>query len=161
MDRSVLMHYLEYDPASGIFTRRIDKGKWKKGEIAGGLDKKGYVCISIDGVKHKAHRLAFLYMTGSMPEMVDHDNTVRSDNRWANLRACNAIQNAANRRVHSNNELGIKGVAWVESRNRFTGTITREGITKSKDFKSLIEAIEWVDGARSILHKEFANNGNK
>lgn len=159
MDRLSLIRDFEYDPLSGLFTRRRRKGKWKAGEIAGGLDKKGYICISIDGVKHKAHRLAFLYMTGSIPDMVDHDNLVRSDNRWSNLRYCNATQNAANRSVHSNNELGIKGVAWVEARNRFTGTVTRDGVTKSKDFKSLIEAVDWVERVRSTLHKEFANNG--
>lgn len=157
--RDQLFKDYSYDPVSGLFVRRSTKGKWKAGEIAGGLDAKGYIVFRVGEVKQKAHRMAFLYMTGEIPKFVDHRNTVRSDNRWYNLRDCNAAQNAFNRSVHCNNELGIKGVAWVEARNRFTGTVTCDGLTKSKDFKSLIEAIDWVERVRSTLHKEFANNG--
>ena len=159
MNRDKLINDYIYDPITGLFIRRHNKGKWKIGDIAGGIDAKGYLSISIDGRKYKAHRLAFLYVVGVVPEIVDHINGVRSDNRWCNLRSCNASQNAMNRKVHTNNELGIKGVAWVESRNRFTGTVTCKGVTKSKDFKSVAEAIEWVEQQRATLHKEFANNG--
>lgn len=156
MDRQTLLEDFIYDPATGLFIRRRDKGKWKQGNVAGCIDKHGYISISINGRKYKAHRLAFMYMLGSQPEIVDHVNGLRSDNRWCNLRSCDAIENASNRIVHKNNVLGIKGVAWVEARNRFTGTVTCKGVTKSNDFKSIAEAVEWVEKQRAILHKEFA-----
>lgn len=154
-----LLEDFEYNPITGLFVRKTSKGKWKSGEIAGGIDAHGYVKIRVKNSKYAAHRLAFLYMTGEIPNMIDHINRIKSDNRWENLRACDASENAANRSVHSNNSLGIKGVAWVESRNRFTGTIMSKGKTMSKDFKSLTEAVEWVDSKRVAIHKEFANNG--
>lgn len=161
LTRSELMNEFKYDASTGLFSRSRNRGKWLIGSEAGGLDAKGYVCISINGSKYKAHRLAFLYMVGEIPSIVDHVNGVRNDNRWCNLRSCNANQNAFNRRVHSNNVLGIKGVAWVEARNRFTGTTMCKGVLISKDFYTLQEATDWVSNKRMELHKEFAHEASR
>ena len=101
-----LLEDFEYNPITGLFVRKTSKGKWKSGEIAGGIDVHGYVKIRVKNSKYAAHRLAFLYMTGEVPNMIDHINRIKSDNRWENLRACDASENAANRSVHSNNSLG-------------------------------------------------------
>lgn len=69
-----------------------------------------------------AHRLAWLYMTGEWPksEMVDHENTVRNDNRWSNLRDSTRTVNMENQRqAHKGSQSGLLGVsprpngAWV------------------------------------------------
>lgn len=90
---------LSYSPTDGAFLWLSGRNK---GKPAGCLNPKdGYVQIQIAGVSYKAHRLAWLYVTGEMPEFVDHLNCVRSDNRFANLRMASAKINSQNRRTAS------------------------------------------------------------
>jgi hypothetical protein len=86
---------------------------YAKGGIAGAPDKNGYTCIQIDGKKYKAHRLAWFYMTGEYPvEGIDHKNTIKSDNRFDNLRECSMRVNTENKRIaRADNALGILGVS--------------------------------------------------
>ena len=117
---------LDYDPATGAFTwkRRHElRGKasaWNArfaGKQAGNINKAiGYVLIELDGAPRYAHRLAFIYMTGSVPAMIDHANGNRSDNSWANLRACTQTQNMFNTALRKNNTLGVKGVVLHKNR---------------------------------------------
>ena len=88
---------LGYDPETGLFTRKVQRGKHKEGEIAGCLNAKGYVEIKACGKIYEAHRLAHLFMTGSWPsEQIDHVNHIKSDNRWSNLREASRAQNTQN-----------------------------------------------------------------
>ena len=114
-----VLELLRYDPETGVFTWRVDrmsgqgrKVQAKAGSVAGSADRLGYCCISIDRRIHKAHRLAFVFMTGSFPttRCVDHVNGNPSDNRWANLREATPSQNQGNRRRSSCNSSGFKGV---------------------------------------------------
>ena len=86
-----LKELLHYDPETGVFTWKVDKGtRARAGQEAGCLNGvSGYIDISIDKKLEKAHRLSFLYMDGSMPpEHTDHINGIRNDNRPQNLYAC-------------------------------------------------------------------------
>lgn len=88
---------LHYDPESGIFTWiKPTHAKIHVGARAGSLMKDGYRRVRILGKSYAEHRLAFLYMTGEMPPEVDHDNRVRNDNRWKNLRAADSCKNKQN-----------------------------------------------------------------
>ncbi len=89
-----LVENLSYDPDSGVFRRKISNTRAvKAGDIAGSQNGKGYLTMMVCGRVYKAHRLAFLYMTGSFPpEEVDHINGIRDDNRWACLRAVPALR---------------------------------------------------------------------
>ena len=74
----------------------------------------GYVHIQVDGKRHKAHRLAWLWMTGRMPEGdLDHANRYRMDNAFGNLREATGSQNLANRAAYSKS--GLKGVYELPS----------------------------------------------
>jgi len=76
-----------YDPMTGYFTRRYDRGHFKKGTRIGGINCQGYEKIYFEGRQHSTSRLAWLYMTGEWPEFeIDHKNRNPSDNRWSNLR---------------------------------------------------------------------------
>lgn len=106
-----LKRVLTYDPDSGNFTFNIKKGGMNIGDIAGYIQADGYRAISCNGIQYKAHRLAWLYMTGSFPEnQLDHINMNKDDNRFSNLRKATRSQNNMNRRSYSNNKLGCKGV---------------------------------------------------
>lgn len=107
-----LRECLRYHPATGGWTWfSTNSPRRLAGSPAGELKPSGYVLIGIDGQRYRAHRLAWLYMTGGWPpRQVDHKSGVRSDNRWTNLRLASQVQNSANMRTRSNNALGVKGV---------------------------------------------------
>ena len=100
-----LVENLSYDPDSGVFRRKISNTRAvKAGDIAGSQNGKGYLTMMVCGRVYKAHRLAFLYMTGSFPpEEVDHINGIRDDNRWANLRAVSHVENSKNQKTPKSN----------------------------------------------------------
>jgi len=99
-----------YDPETGLFATR-------DGMPMGYCDKStGYVRISIDRQRHWAHRLAWFYMTGEWPaELIDHRDTVGTNNCWANLREADKSLNGMNRGRPSNNKSGLKGVSFCKA----------------------------------------------
>lgn len=112
MTQDELKSILTYDPASGIFTWVRDKGKAKIGKVAGSQHRLGYIMIGIDRVRHYAHRLAFLYMEGSIPDLVDHIDQNPANNAWNNLRPASKALNAINSKRRSTNRSGATGVSW-------------------------------------------------
>lgn len=112
---------LHYDPETGIFTwlpYSGKKGRVNAGDVAGCLRASGYIFIGTGNAIYRAHRLAWLYMTGEWPKhQIDHINGDRSDNRWVNLRDLTNAINCQNIRVGSrkNSCFGLLGV----SRNHF------------------------------------------
>jgi len=51
-------------------------------------------------------------------EMVDHRNGDGLDNQRHNLRPCSRAQNAANRKIHKNNQSGFRGVRFDSGKYR-------------------------------------------
>lgn len=109
-----LKEVLNYDAESGIFTWVDNRSKAAKGKIAGGVDGHGYWIIGIDHVRHSAHRLAWLYVHGCLPNEVDHQNHNRIDNRLVNLRSTDRSGNARNISKPMNNKSGVMGVSWTK-----------------------------------------------
>lgn len=153
-----LKYLLHYDQDAGVFTWRVDRIRVRAGERAGKIDGQGYVAIGIDGHRHAAHRLAFLYMTGVWPSsFVDHINSDRSDNSWCNLRVATNSQNQANVLRWSHNTSGFKGVSWHKSTGRWQANIRSEGGKKSLGYFDTPEAAyEAYCTAAFALHGEFA-----
>lgn len=148
-----LKELLYYHPRTGVWLWRVSRGGVSAHSEAGTLVK-GYVHIRIDGRTYKAHRLAFLYMTGIMPIMVDHRDTDTANNSWENLRECTRSQNNCNRGPNPGSKSGVKGV--YPCGNRFLGCVTYLGEGHRKYFDSIEEAAEWVEFVRAEIHKEFA-----
>lgn len=74
----------------------------------------------------------YLYMHRLLMEcpdgmVVDHINGDGLDNRRGNLRVCSQQKNLWNRRVQSNNKLGVKGVRWNKHKNRYEPQIIVNG----------------------------------
>lgn len=131
--RERAMSLLSYEPDTGLFRWRVSRksrgGPVHPGEIAG-TSKDGYIQIKVLGRVWRAHRLAWLFMTGSTPEKgfeIDHRNGVRNDNSWLNLRAATKPQNMWNAARPSTNVSGVKGVSWVAERGQWLARITVNG----------------------------------
>lgn len=122
-----LREVLSYDQESGAFVRIRALPGAQLG-AAGGLDKRGYLAIRVDGQRYLAHRLAWLYVFGAWPEGdVDHANGDRADNRIENLRLANRSQNKANSKKYDNNSSGFKGVCWRKETGRWRARIGVNG----------------------------------
>jgi hypothetical protein len=126
LTQDYLKEILDYDELIGTF-------KWKKhffssyiGKQAGGLNAEGYFCIKINRKTYKGHRLAWIYVNGTieMPE-IDHINGIKSDNRIINLRQCDKALNMQNKRqAQTNNQTGYLGV--MKNGKRFYAEICHQ-----------------------------------
>jgi len=117
-----LKSQLNYDPETGIFTRKIRSAQSVRiGDVAGWVTDDGYIQISLKNKKYLAHRLAWLYMTGEMPkEFIDHINGKKSDNRFCNLREATNAQNMRNTGLRSSNTSGFIGVSWDKAKKKWS-----------------------------------------
>lgn len=110
-----LKEILHYEPSTGNFTWRVKMARrLTTGDIAGcAKGGTGYRVIRVCGRLFRAHRLAWLYMTGAFPkEHIDHRDGNPSNNKWKNLREVTRSQNMANSRTPVNSRSGMKGVSW-------------------------------------------------
>lgn len=155
LSREQLKQLLAYNPDTGAFTWINCQAKQvRAGTPAGHLRKDGYVVIKVNGRPYKAHRLAWLYMTGFFPIEVDHRDRTPSNNRWSNLREATHAQNCRNRIFA--NATGTPCVSQERSgrfraRLKLNGTRTQLGI-----FATKAEAQRAVVAAKQSLHCEFA-----
>jgi hypothetical protein len=72
--------------------------------------------------RYYAHRLAWLYVHGEWPNVIDHINGDAGDNRIANLRSCSQQRNMQNIRA-SRNKHGLTGVVFHRKSGLFHATI--------------------------------------
>ena len=107
---------LDYDPQTGIFTRKVRLAqRHKAGDRADFLVKKGqlegYHRISIKSQRFLAHRVAWLYVHGEWPAaQIDHKNQNKSDNRIENLRLADDCLNQQNiDPAQVNSKSGLRG----------------------------------------------------
>ena len=154
-----LKELLKYDPINGIFTWKI-KGRKK---IVGCINQKtGYLVIRLDNKLYQSHRLAFLYMTGTIPKYVDHIDCNKLNNKWKNLRSATKSQNEMNKPKKITNTTGYKGVVFVKARvhldNPWKAQIThnRKQISLGY-FKTAESASIAYNEAALILFKNYAN----
>jgi hypothetical protein len=152
---------LDYNKDTGIFTWKVNKSKRSKiGSVAGWSDN-GYIKIEIDGKAYKAHRLAWLYVYGDIPEMIiDHANNNRSDNRIENLREATYQENSENYKTPKTNKSGVKNVSWYKQLNKWVVSMSIKGKKKTIGYFDDLEFAELVAiEARDKYRMEFANHG--
>jgi len=108
-----LRQVLDYDPATGRFTRR------KNGRVVGNKSGSGYITIYVDGANRNAHRLAWLHVHGKWPsKCIDHINGIRTDNRIENLRDVEQSENIRCKRV-SKGRSGLVGVSFHKATGKW------------------------------------------
>lgn len=154
-----------YCPETGEFialTARCN-GRYKAGEPLGGItginDNKYYVA-KLDGKAYGLHRVAWLYVHGWMPDMVDHRDGNPLNNRIENLRPADSTRNGYNKKINRNSSTGVKGVTWRANRNSWEACIIVRGVRVYRRlFKDFDKAVIAIRSAREELHGEFANHG--
>lgn len=157
-----IFHYRD-----GMLYRKYNtaNNKIKAGAAAGVLHKKtGYYRICIDGKRYPLHRIMYLYHHGVIPEVVDHIDCNKSNNRIENLRDANATWNNTNKKLQVNNSSGIKGISFYPKFNRIHAQIQVNMKKIHKTFVPISEenlklAKEWLQEQREKLHGEYANHG--
>ncbi len=128
IDRDFALSMLDYSTETGEFTwKEKPKNHPRMLGKKAGCDTTGYTLIRLQGKKVKAHRLAWLFVYGSMPSLdIDHINGNPFDNRISNLRLATNPQNQANRRRNAGKETS-KGVRRIPS-GRYQARIRVSGI---------------------------------
>jgi hypothetical protein len=111
-----IKEYISYDPLTGIFTRIKNKGRWKAGSIVGYRRKDKRLDIHFNGNDYLAHRLAWWFVYGFIPEYdVDHINEDPTDNRIVNLRLDTNKENGQN--ISSLRKANTSGYTGVNKHN--------------------------------------------
>ena len=158
--RTRLLECVIYDPDTGSFTCKIHqyKSKYHPGDILGSKSSNGYLQIYIDGVPYLAHRLAWLYFYGEIPEHdIDHKDTDRLNNKINNLRKATRSQNLQNQSVKPSNTSGFKGVSFNKQKNKYEARIRVNGQRIRLGFyDSAEDAGRAYEEAAKLYHKEFA-----
>lgn len=156
-----LKQVLSYDPDTGVFTWLIKRSGVNPGDVAGTFrkhDGKTYVLISVNGKKYRAHRLAFLYMKGSMPDMIcDHINGDGTDNRWCNLREVDHVNNNRNMRLRADNTSGTPGVYWNKKDKRWQVSIK---VGEKRGYVGQYKTLEEAVDARKNAEREHGFHEN-
>jgi hypothetical protein len=96
----------------GVLINRVMRGRrGMPGMIAGSPNGLGYLCIKVNYVKYRVHRVVWLMTYGQWPVgQIDHINGVKDDNRIENLREVTAQENQRNSHIRVDNVTGVTGV---------------------------------------------------
>lgn len=121
------------------------------GNKASTLRKDGYYGVTLKKTLYLTHRVIFAIVHGYLPEVVDHKNHNRSDNRIENLRAADNSFNIWNSRISSANSSGVKGVR-ITSSGKFEARVAVHGKTIQVGTFHTIEEAEMA--LRSVREKE-------
>lgn len=153
-----IREYLSYDPETGVFTwakRTSKNSRVLLGSVAGFVDDQGYRRIEFCGVTYKAHRLAWWWMHGEMPEgRIDHKDTDRDHNRIANLRPATRTQNLANQRIKPGRYKGV--TYWKPGKNWKAQIRVNNELFYLGYFKDPAEAARAYDAAALKHFGEYA-----
>lgn len=155
-----LKQCLSYDKDTGVFTwsaRNIAGISF--GSLAGTVHHSGYVNIKVRGKVHLAHRLAWIYVYGSLPDdgqVIDHVNRVKTDNRICNLRTATNTQNNYNTAIRTNNTSGLIGVHLQKQTGKYVANARLQGKQHYLGlFKCKYEASKARESFVEKAHGEF------
>lgn len=156
-----LRSLLTYDPFTGEFRWLAQPGASRRplvGTVAGSPDNSGHIKIKIDGVAYSASHLAWFFVYGLWPTMLDHEDVTPANNRIWNLRESTRQGNSANRRAYSNSQTGVKGVTYRAERSQpWVAQIRIDGKLKSLGhFSTKEDAAQAYIKAAKTAFGEFA-----
>jgi hypothetical protein len=117
LSQDLLKSILDYNPETGEFIWLVRRGRCAAGSVAGSIRVRKdrnlllrYLSIRIDGVLYPAHHVAFIYMTGTSPTLIDHKDSNGLNNRWLNLKESDSSLNVLESRYICKSKTGLVGV---------------------------------------------------
>lgn len=163
LSHEYLTKVLEYEPESGVFIWKIRASQAvKPGDIAGSVNKNGYLFIKVGKYIYRAHRLAWFYFYGQWPPIenyqIDHIDGNRLNNSIKNLRLASNAKNARNHKLYSHNTSGVSGVHFAEASNKWKATIRYNGRNIHLGYYA---SFEDAVNARIVAEKELGYTTEK
>jgi hypothetical protein len=154
---------VSYNPETGVFRWLTHTRHHKKGAVAGCKRADGYRRIGFNSVKYYSHRLAFFMMTGCVPDMVDHKDTVKDNNCWSNLRDANTLTNAWNHnKTTSKTTSRFTGVVFRRRSGKWEANVTGEGqLYYLGQYSTEIKAANASQDKAKVLFGKFYNNSGE
>ncbi len=148
--------------------RETNKGGFNTrfaGKPVGSVNGNGYLCFRLNVEGHrwelKNHIVMFALYNGYYPrKIIDHKDTIKTNNAKDNLREATLGGNAQNRGAGKNNTTGHKNLEQLSSGN-WRVRITYAGKVYRSVPLPLDEAIAHRDEQLKLLHGDYANNGEK
>lgn len=148
--RERMLNSFIYEPHTGSLKWRLNRRE------AGYREPDGYISVRFEGKLYQAHRVIWYMIHEEWPELIDHINRDKQDNRFCNLRLADKRVNAINTGIPSNNTSGIKGVSWHKAGKCWTAQIKDKGRKiHLGSYKLLEDAIEARQQAEEELWGEF------
>jgi hypothetical protein len=154
-----LKEWFEYHP-DGYFVYKkhaFDSGKVGQRATQKSLTTKGYKRVSILGARMREHRAIYLWHHGFLPEIIDHINGCKTDNRIENLRRATNSQNLCNRGAPVTSTTGHKGITFRKGKYdvKVMKNYTPHKIGR---FKDLQDAIKAHADAVAFIHEDFSRS---
>lgn len=124
-----LRRLFNYDPETGVVTRKVSAGRTKKGAVVTSKTNNGYCRVAINGRHFFLHRVCYAIYHGRdpYPMQCDHVNHDRTDNRICNLRLVTNQENQKNASKRKDNTSGISGVSLKKGANKWVAQIRANG----------------------------------
>ena len=113
----------DYDPETGVLSRIKKASNARLGPVSQRQTPSGHLVIRVDGELYLTHRIIWLWMTGFLPEFIDHKDMNGANNRWGNLRECTKSQNAMNANKRRTGRSKWKGVRYRQKAGNWEARI--------------------------------------
>lgn len=170
------IEFYHYDEESGKlfnkeraphhFLNQLDCERWNSRlayKEVGTLNGDGYRIASYKTKRYGVHRIIWLLKTGSWPDKeIDHENGIRDDNKWSNLRPATSAQNGINKPRFKNNSSGYRGVSWQKLMNKWEARIMFQKKTMVLGYYETKEDAYYAYCSKCVeLYGEFAHNDVK
>jgi len=149
-----------FDYKDGFLYWKIDKAnkKIKAGSVAGSKTSKGYFRLTLNYQEIPVHKIIYLWNKGFVPNVIDHIDGDKLNNKIENLRSANLQTNQYNRKKGKNNSSGCKNVFW-NAKGKYWQVHIRENKKVHSWYVKDFELAELIaTEARNKYHKEFANH---
>lgn len=170
-DQSVLQELLDYNPNTGEltwkpraehhFTAKHQQTRWNKlfslKPAFNQIDSTGYLRGKLFDKIYSTHRIVWKLHYGTEPNVIDHIDGLKTNNKINNLRNVDDFANAKNKRLNKSNKTGCSGVSKHPLKNRYQSTI---GVNNKKIYLGSFLTYEEAVAARKAAEIQYGYHEN-